>query len=137
MREAMIHHLAQKIGFKGTRRVACGFHGFFSNPPLSAMKITPCNNAEKPSLPPAKPAPTARRCCQRTMGLIIGPIQEDLKSEISSWLEALHKDRAWLAEQCQVTPKTVDRWLKFYTTIPAARENRIRKLMKEHPAPKQ
>ncbi|MDO4221307.1 MAG: hypothetical protein Q4C88_04205 [Akkermansia sp.] len=133
----MVHHLTQKIGFKGTRRVACGFHGFFRNPPLSAMKITPCKNAEKPSLPPAKHVPTEPLVFQHLGGLFIPPIQEDLKSEISSWLEALHKDRAWLAEQCQVTPKTVDRWLMFYTTIPATRENRIRELMKKHPAPRQ
>ena len=36
--EAVVHHLAQKIGFKGTRRVACGFHGFNRNPPSSAFK---------------------------------------------------------------------------------------------------
>lgn len=99
------------------------------------MKITPCKKAQKPSLPPAKRTRNVR--VEHLPGIVCGPIQEDLKSEISSWLEALHKDRAWLAEQCQVTPKTVDRWLKFYTTIPATRENRIRELMKKHPAPRQ
>ncbi len=71
------------------------------------------------------------------MGLIIGPIQEDLKREITSWLNALHKDTAWLAEQCHVTPKTVERWLMPWTHIPATREKRIRELMKEYPAPQQ
>ena len=49
----------------------------------------------------------------------------------------MHKDRAWLAEQCQVTKKTVDRWMMLLTHIPATREDRIRKLMKEYPAPRQ
>ena len=49
----------------------------------------------------------------------------------------MHKDTAWLAEQCHVTPKTVDRWVMPWTHIPATREKRIRELMKEYPAPQQ
>ena len=137
MREAMIHHLAQKIGFKGTRRVSCGFHGFFSNPPLSAMKITPCKKAAKPSLPPAKPALTEREILQHLGGECYPIVNDDFKCEVANWLKALNKDTTWLAEQCRVTKKTVERWLMPWTHIPATRENRIRKLMKEHPAPGQ
>lgn len=99
------------------------------------MKITPCKKAKKPSLPPAKRTRNVR--VEHLPGIVCGPIQEDLKSEITSWLKALHKDTAWLAEQCHVTPKTVDRWLMPWTHIPATREKRIRELMKEYPAPQQ
>ena len=70
-------------------------------------------------------------------GVVAGPVQEDLKREITSWLEALHKDRAWLAEQCQVTQKTVDRWMMSWTNIPETRKKRIHEIMTEHPAPRQ
>lgn len=101
------------------------------------MKITPCKKAEKPSLPPAKHVPTEPLVFQHLGGLFIPPIQEDFKHEVTNWLEAMHKDSAWLAEQCRVTKKTVERWLMRYTHIPATREDRIRKLMKEYPAPRQ
>lgn len=135
-REAVVHHLAQKIGFKGTRRVSCRFHGFFSNPPLSAMKISPCKDAKKPTLPPGK---ASARCIteQRLDGCALPEHwEDDFRDNVLRWLLTLNLDPAWLAEQCKVTERTVCRWLFSQRRIPKTRKRTIRRLMVQHPEPK-
>ena len=70
---------------------------------------------------------------QATPG-VVAPINLELKWSVEQWLRDINKDNAWLAEQCGVTPKTVERWLKSSTNIPITRENKLRELMKRFPA---
>lgn len=53
------------------------------------------------------------------------------KEEIDNWLKQTGKNRAWLADQCGVSPGRVYIWFSKNSTIPAKAQIIIDKLMEE------
>lgn len=54
---------------------------------------------------------------------------EDFKKKVKDWLKSIKKDRQWLAEQCFVGKRAVDKWLSTARGIPAAKMALISQLM--------
>lgn len=55
----------------------------------------------------------------------------DFKKTVKEWLKSSKKDRQWLAEQCYVGKRAVDKWLSTAREIPIAKVALIKKLMEE------
>lgn len=51
------------------------------------------------------------------------------KNTVKEWLKSSKKDRRWLAEQCCVGKRAVDKWLSTARGIPAAKVALIKHLM--------
>lgn len=53
------------------------------------------------------------------------------KQTIKTWLKRIKKNRAWLAEQCDVSKRTVDDWLSTTRELPAKAILSIQSLMND------
>lgn len=53
------------------------------------------------------------------------------KSDVLGWLDEQHHSRRWLADQCQVSKRTVDNWLVSTRPIPAKAVPIINDLMQQ------
>lgn len=60
------------------------------------------------------------------------PIQGRVtKEDIKQWLKNERKDREWLAEQCCIGKRAVDKWLSTAREIPPAKLKLIEQLMEK------
>ena len=56
------------------------------------------------------------------------------KEQIKSWLKSIKKDRAWLAEQCEASKRTVDNWLAETGILPSKALLQINRIIKQFPS---